>query len=333
MGRIATTHMPDEIDRRLLRLLLDGGEVSGQVISRQLNMTRAAVWKRVDRLRKMGYGIGSAPRRGYWLTGDPLDAESVLKNLHTRWLGRTLVCESVVDSTFKSLRALESAGAPHGTVVAAGQQTEGRGRMDRRWVSPPDLGLYFNYLLRPDLPSSLAAHLTPAAAVGVAEGLRALGFDARIKWPNDIVIGRRKVSGMLLEMGGDVERLRFISAGIGINVAHRMQDFPEDLHDKAGSLAMFCEHPPTRTQVLRAVLEATEPAVEMCLNDYSALLERYRALCITIGSHIVASGGAQLEGTAVDINENGELLVRSDDGNLHVLRVGDVSVRGVMGYV
>ena len=334
MGRVSAPYVPDDNDRALLRMLMQGGEVSGEAISRELNMTRAAVWKRIERLRQMGYGIDSAPRRGYWLTGDPLRADAVLANLHTRWLGRNMVCESVVDSTFKSARALESAGAPDGTVVAAGQQTEGRGRMNRTWVSPPDVGIYFNILLRPELPTALAPHLTPAMAVGVCEGLRSLGYDARIKWPNDIVIAGRKVCGMLLEMGGDVERLRFISAGIGINVLQKPEDFPEELREKAASLAMLTQDaPPTRTQALCAVLEHIEPAVELCYADYPALLERYRAHCITLGARIQASGGASLTGTAVDINEDGELIVRDDEDVLHVLRVGDVSVRGVMGYV
>ena len=216
MGRVASPYVPDDADRQLLRLLLAGGPVSGEEMSRELNMTRAAVWKRIAHLREMGYDIESAPRKGYWLAGDVLKADAVLARLHTRWLGHTLICEPVVDSTFKLMRDLESAGCPDGTVAAAGQQTEGRGRMNRRWASPPDTGLYFNVLLRPNLPTVQAVRLTPAIAVGVCHALRNLGFDAKIKWPNDIVISGRKVCGMLLEMGGDLERLKFISAGIGI---------------------------------------------------------------------------------------------------------------------
>ena len=272
-------------------------------------MTRAAVWKRIAHLREMGYDIESAPRKGYWLAGDVLKADAVLARLHTRWLGHTLICEPVVDSTFKLMRDLESTGCPDGTVAAAGQQTEGRGRMNRRWASPPDTGLYFNVLLRPNLPTVQAVRLTPAIAVGVC--------------------------GMLLEMGGDLERLKFISAGIGINVLQKLEDFPEDLREKAGSLALASGKgfSLTRTDVLCACLSAIEQAVELCYADYPALLEEYRALSITIGAEIVASGGSDVRGTAIDINENGELLVRDAAGDVHVLRTGDVSVRGVMGYV
>ena len=149
------------------------------------------------------------------------------------------------------------------------------------------------------------------------------------------MISGRKVCGMLLEMGGDLERLKFISAGIGINVLQKLEDFPEDLREKAGSLALAGGKgfSLTRTDVLCACLSAIEQAVELCYADYPALLEEYRALSITIGSEIVASGGSDVRGTAIDINENGELLVRDAAGEVHVLRTGDVSVRGVMGYV
>ena len=119
MGRVASPYVPDDADRQLLRLLLAGGPVSGEEMSRELNMTRAAVWKRIAHLREMGYDIESAPRKGYWLAGDVLKADAVLAQLHTRWLGHTLICEPVVDSTFKLMRDLESTGCPDGTVAAA----------------------------------------------------------------------------------------------------------------------------------------------------------------------------------------------------------------------
>ncbi len=333
MGRVASPYEPDERDRELLRLLHGGGAVSGQEISAKLGMTRAAVWKRITHLRDMGYEIESAPRKGYWLSGDVLRAEAVLAQLQTRWLGRTMVCETVVESTFKTARELEAQGAPDGTVVAACQQTAGRGRMNRRWASPPDVGLYFNILLRPALPTVEAVHLTPAVAVGVAGGLRALGYDARIKWPNDIVLGGGKVCGMLLEMGGDMERLNFVSAGIGINIRQSREDFPEELRGKAMSLRMASGQEVSRATVLVKVLEETERAIDLCYADYPALLDRYRALSATIGSQVIASGGADVRGVATDINDNGELLVRDAEGVLHLLRTGDVSVRGLMGYV
>lgn len=257
----------------------------------------------------------------------------ILHRLRTKMLGRTIRCCGQVDSTFKVMRALEREGVLHGAVVTAEEQTEGRGRFDRKWESREGAGLYFNLLLRPNIPPQNAPHIIPSVAVGVCSALRAMGFDAHIKWPNDVVISSRKVCGMLAEMALDSERLRFVSVGIGLNVGQTLEDFPVELRDKAGSLAMFTETTPERSDVLCEVLYNIEEALELMEEDFSALLDRYRALCITLGRQVQASGGADVRGEAIDVNEEGELIVRDEEGNLHTLRTADVSVRGVMGYV
>lgn len=262
-----------------------------------------------------------------------LTEPAILHRLNTRLIGRTIRCCSEVDSTFRVMRRLENEGVMHGTVVTAESQTEGRGRFDRKWESRTGAGLYFNLLLRPDLPPMCAARIIPAVAVGVCSALRSMGFDASIKWPNDIVISSRKVCGMLAEMGLDGDKLRFVSVGIGLNVAQTLEDFPDALRDKAGSLSMFATTEPDRTEVLCEVLFHIEQSIDLLMEDFPSLLDRYRALCITLGREIQASGGADLRGTAIDINQDGELIVRDDAGVLHTLRTADVSVRGVMGYV
>lgn len=258
---------------------------------------------------------------------------AILHRLETRLLGRTIRCCDQVDSTFKVMRALEKEGVMHGAVVTAEEQTEGRGRFDRKWESRKGAGLYFNLLLRPDLEPQHAARIIPAVAVGVCRALCELGFDAHIKWPNDIVISSRKVCGMLAEMGLDGQKLRFVSVGIGLNVGQTLEDFPAELRDKAGSLALFAEADPDHTEVLCKVLLHIEHALELLQEDFPALLAEYRALCITLGRQVQASGGADVRGTAIDINEDGELIVEDALGTKHILRTADVSVRGVMGYV
>ena len=262
-----------------------------------------------------------------------LTEPAILHHLNTRLLGRTLRCCDEVDSTFKVMRRLEAEGVMHGAVVTAESQTEGRGRFSRKWESRSGAGLYFNLLLRPSLPPAYAPRIIPAVAVGVCSALRAMGYDSYIKWPNDIVISSRKVCGMLAEMALDGNQLRFVSVGIGLNVYQTLQDFPEDLRDKAGSLSMFSTAAHDRTTVLCEVLFHTEQALALLEQDFPALLDRYRALCITLGREIQASGGADLRGTAVDINNDGELIINDHQGNTHTLRTADVSVRGVMGYV
>ena len=262
-----------------------------------------------------------------------LTESAVLHRLVTRLLGRTIRCCGQVDSTFKVMRALEKQGVMHGTVVTAEEQTEGRGRFDRKWESREGAGLYFNLLLRPELPPENAARIIPSIAVGVCEALREMGFEAHVKWPNDIVISSRKVCGMLAEMGMEGGSLKFVSVGIGLNVGQALEDFPEELRDKAGSLAMFADDIPDRAQVLCEVLKHAEAALDLMQRDFVQLLEEYRALCITLGRQVQASGGAQVRGMAIDVNQDGELIVRDDEGAIHTLRTADVSVRGVMGYV
>lgn len=262
-----------------------------------------------------------------------LTPETLLPLLGTRLIGRTLRCCGAVDSTFKVMRSFEKEGAPHGTVVSAEKQTQGRGRFSRKWESPEGTGLYFNLLLRPPLPPEQAARIIPSVAVGVCNALRSMGYDAGIKWPNDLVISGKKVCGMLAEMGTDGQALRFVSVGIGLNVLQTPADFPEDLLDKAGSLAMFSSAPPDRAAVFAKVLDGIEAAYDAALADFPQLLKDYKTLSVTLGRPVQASGGAEVTGLAVDINENGELIVQDADGLLHTLRTADVSVRGVMGYV
>ena len=258
---------------------------------------------------------------------------AVLQALQTRLIGRSIRCCGEVDSTFKVLRAMEKQGAAHGTVVTAEAQTEGRGRFSRKWESQNGTGLYFNLLLRPEIPPEHAARIIPSVAVGVCRALRDMGLDASIKWPNDIVLSGRKVCGMLAEMGTDGTRLRFVSVGIGLNVLQTTEDFPEELRDKAGSLAMFAASLPDRAVILAKLLKGIEAALDTATEDFEMLLQQYRTLCITLGREIQASGGADVCGLAEDINPDGELIVRDAQGVLHTLRTADVSVRGVMGYV
>ena len=262
-----------------------------------------------------------------------LTETAVLSRLQTHMLGRSIRCCGQVDSTFKVMREMEKQGVLHGSVVTAEEQTQGRGRFSRKWESSEGKGLYFNLLLRPDMETQHAARIIPSVAVGVCKALRGMGFDTYIKWPNDIVISSCKVCGMLAEMGLDGQLLRFVSVGIGLNIGQSLEDFPEELRNKAGSLALFTDAVPDRADVLAQLLLHIEEAVELMQSDFPALLELYRSHCITLGREVQASGGADIRGMAVDVNEDGELIVRDESGAMHILRTADVSVRGVMGYV
>lgn len=260
----------------------------------------------------------------------PLNQRYIQNHLKSSVFGQCIWCEDTVDSTFLSMKEKQEQGAPHGAVLTAETQLKGRGRLGRAWVSKKGAGLYFTLLLRPSMRTRCLSRLTPAMAVGVASALRALGYEAFIKWPNDIIIEGKKVCGILCEAGfNELGGVQYVMAGIGINVFADSID--ESIEDKACYLLEFsCID---RETLLIEVLHHLEQSVGLCVEDFSGLLLKYKQLCITLGKRVQASGGQSVEGYAVDLSENGELIVLDDCGARHFLRAADVSVRGLMGYV
>lgn len=245
--------------------------------------------------------------------------------------GRDLLRLEEVNSTLTQMKRFAAAGARDGAVLVAECQTAGRGRLGRAWSAPKGAGLTFSYLVRRSLPAAHAARLAPAFALGVCEGLRDLGIgQAGVKWPNDVVVDGRKICGMLCEMELDpAGGLAFVQAGIGINV-HPFP-LPEELREKACFAASYIRA--NREELLAAVVGRLDRFVSLACEDFPALLDRYRQRCLTLGRQVRASGGQCAEGLAVDVNGEGELLVKTVEGELVALRTADVSVRGLLGYV
>ena len=226
----------------ILGFLAEGGEdfVSGEALSAKLGLSRTAVWKHVAALRTKGYRIEAQPARGYRLVEVPdrLSALELAPLLGTHDLGRGLHHFETLPSTNAHAFKLAQEGAEHGEVVVTEQQTAGRGRRGRVWVSPPGLNLYFSAVLRPELPPQRAAELTLVAAVAVAETLREAGADARIKWPNDVQVQGRKLAGILTELSAEPERVHFVVLGVGVNLNAGPDDFPDDVAATATSLRL-----------------------------------------------------------------------------------------------
>lgn len=241
-----------------------------------------------------------------------------------------------IDSTQDHLRALAKAGAPDGTAVIADHQTCGHGRRGRSFHSPEGVGIYLSLLVRPQcLPSSLM-HLTCAAAVAMCDAVEAAaGFRPGIKWTNDLVQGGRKLGGILTELGFTPQgKLDYAIIGIGINCRQRPEDFPEDIRDMAGSLAMIAGADISRAAVAAAMLEALCKMYDRLLTGKSAMLQRYRRDCITLGQDVVLVRGDEVRyGHALDIDDEGALIVRFADGCTQTVNSGEVSVRGMYGYV
>lgn len=252
--------------------------------------------------------------------------------LTTRALGRAVSHYAhTLTSTNLVLKELARQGAPHGSLCLCECQTAGRGRMDRQWFSPEGQGLWLSVLLRPSMSAERAPLITFCAALAMAKAVRqTTGLDARIKWPNDLVLTGRKLCGILLEMGFDAQGM-FIVVGTGLNV--RRGAYPEELRGRAIALEE-CAPAPDRGEVLASYLIALEEAVSAVeAGGLAGVAEEYRALSVTLGSPVQVIGAETFTGVAEDIDEGGALLVRMADGTFRRVLAGDVSVRGVMGYV
>lgn len=256
--------------------------------------------------------------------------EQIQSGLGTQWAGREIVYFKEIDSTNRYARTLAREGAAHGTLVLADTQTAGRGRRGRGWISPAGESIAMSLILRPDVPPAQVARLSLLTALVTASAIdRAAGLDARIKWPNDIVVGGRKVCGMLLEMDATPEKVESIVAGVGINV-HQTQ-FDSEIAHSASSLDLLAGRRIDRADIVRAFLQEYERA--WALSD-EAMMRAYCARSATIGQRVQVIGlNGTYIGTAQGVTESGSLLVRADeDGEVREVLAADVSVRGIMGY-
>lgn len=320
--------------KSVLEMLAGGDFVSGEKISRELGVSRVAVWKRIGALREQGWQIESGGKRGYRLTaGDSLDPALWTGSLSTSRLGRgENRYEKEVSSTNTVVKEMALAGAPDGSVCVAECQTAGKGRLGRAWSAPAGKGLWVSTLLRPNLPPEQAPLITLCAALAMREAVwRVTGLDAGIKWPNDLVYQGRKLCGILLELSADPDRVEYVVIGTGLNV--REGAYPPELAQRAATLEEFAP-PPLRRDLLTCYLAALETFVgQVERHGMAGILEAYTAHCVTLGREVQVSGAAELTGVAETIDPTGALIVRTADGEAHRLLSGDVSVRGVMGYV
>lgn len=322
--------MTDEI----LTRLLTGEIISGQALSDELHVTRAAVWKQIEQLRAAGFVIESVGRQGYRLTDlpDSIMPPVIRQQLQSVWAGCEIVYFPTIDSTNKYARQLAEQGAPQGTLVAADEQTAGRGRRGRGWISPSGESLAMTLILRPEGHPSQVARLSLMTALAVAKAIaRVTALDCRIKWPNDIVCQGRKLCGLLLEMSADESSVHYVVAGVGVNV--HQKEFPQEIALSAGSLDLLTGRSIRRADIIRAFLEEFEAAMALDAAGGDAFMAEYRAWSATLGQRVqVAAIGETFVGTAQRVTSDGALVVRTDDGEERTVLAADVSVRGLMGY-
>lgn len=322
----------------IVRLLKEKGDyVSGQELCGYFGVSRTAVWKAVKQLEKDGYQIEAVNNKGYRLmeNDDMMSEIEISAGMDTKWVARKLVYHKETGSTNLDVKALAEAGEAEGTLVVADKQTSGRGRRGRAWVSPAGESIYMSLLLRPDCNPDKASALTLVMALAVVEALEEISPSAcGIKWPNDVVMNGKKVCGILTEMSAEVEAIHYVVVGVGINV--NQTSFAGELADTATSLYIELGHKVNRSHFITRVMHYFEKEYEIFRQSYdlSGLVETYNRFLLNKDKRVrVLDPKGEYEGVAQSINPQGELLVVKDDGTQAAVYAGEVSVRGIYGYV
>ncbi len=314
--------------------------VSGQQLCKQFGVSRTAVWKAINQLKEDGYEIEAVSHRGYRLLESPdvLSQSEVLSRLTTKWAGRTLHYLEETGSTNIDAKRCAEEGEPHGTTVIAEKQVAGRGRRGRNWESPAGSAIYMTIMLKPDFVPDKASMLTLVMALSVADAIaEKTNLPAGIKWPNDVVVHGKKVCGILTEMNVESDYIQYVVIGVGINVNNAApEEFPEEIRDKATSLKIESGMTISRAELLERVLVHFEKNYDTFVRtlDLSLLMEAYEARLLNLGREVeVLDPRGAYTGVARGINGTGELLVETENGEMIEVYAGEVSVRGIYGYV
>ena len=318
-----------------------GDFVSGEDISAQLGISRAAVWKAVGALRRDGYTIEAQTGLGYRLADSPdvLSERELRRRLgETKIVGRTLECFESVDSTNSYLKRIAAEGAPDGAVAVADEQTAGRGRRGRSFSSGPGRGVYLSALLRPQLAPEKILPLTALGAVAACDAVeRTCGVRPQIKWTNDLVLNGKKLSGTLTELSleGESGALQYAVIGIGVNCNNASEDFPPELREVATSLYLETGKRVQRAALAAALIEELDKLyAALQSGDTASYLTAYRRDCLTLGREVqLLWQDVKEKVTALDVDDQFGLVVRRADGTVETIRTGEVSVRGLYGYV
>ena len=322
------------MDEEILRLLREhpSTSLSGEEISRRLKVSRTAVWKRIQRLRALGYGIEASTRSGYCLIGSPdlLTPAEIKPILKTKWIGKTIHHFHTLDSTNSKAYQLALNGAEEGEVVISESQEKGKGRLGRQWFSPPFLNLYLSVILRPNILPHQASLITLLAAVAAADAIREFsGLLPLIKWPNDILLRDRKVAGLLNEIHSEMDRVHFVILGIGVNLNMDENMFSKEIRAVASSLKIEMGQTISRKGFLPFFLQELERWYSIFLKEGSAvILKAWRDRAHIKGRRVkVTSFGETLVGTAIDVDSDGALILETGGGKRKRVVAGDIDYK------
>lgn len=326
--------MQSEIRKQLLDAFTNAGEefLSGQYLADLIGCSRTAVWKHIEELRKDGFELEAVRKKGYRIMGTPqqITADEIRLGLKTKVLGQHIHYEDSVDSTQKIAVRLSVNGVPEGTAVIAEEQLVGRGRMDRRWHSPKYTGIWMSLILRPTIPIYKTPQLTLITAVAIVQAIEEMtNLKPQIKWPNDILMNGKKVTGILTELQAEADKVSSIIIGIGINVNQKTEDYPPELQDIATSLLIEQGEPVNRAALIRAVFTRMEQLYFLYLEKgFTPIKLLWEGYAISIGKRIVARTlTGNIEGIAKGITEDGVLIIEDDNGEIHQIYSADIELK------
>lgn len=315
------------LDDKILIFLKQYGDgyVSGEELSDALSISRTAVWKHIEKLREEGYDIMASPHLGYRLVSVPdrLTEFEIKWQLKTEIIGRRIYYYRDTDSTNDVASKLAASGEPEGTIVIAEYQTKGRGRLGRKWISPRGKGAYLSIILRPHILPNEVSRITLLASLSVAKTIReTVNLPALIKWPNDIMINNQKTSGILIEMNGEIDKVNFVIVGIGININTKRELLPEG----ATSLAEEKKEEVARLEFVRALLRNFERYYKIFNQGrISGILKEYKQLSAILDREVeVNYHNRVISGRAIDVDNEGALILRLDSGFHERVLAGDV---------
>lgn len=331
-----------DLKSQILHLLKTSDEfVSGQELCDKFQVSRTAIWKNMNLLKEEGYDIQAVRNKGYLLkeTGDVLNEKEIKEFLHTKYMAQEIHYFKETDSTNIRAKALAQQGAGDGTLVVAEKQTEGRGRRGRVWESPEGEAIYMSLILKPQIHPSDASTLTLVMALSLARAFTEIyGFppeenEVQIKWPNDLVVHKKKVTGILTEMSADMDSVHYLVIGVGINVNN--SQMPKEVSEHGTSLFMETGKRERRCKLIARVMECLEEDYETFLksSDISLLKDAYESYLVNKGAMVKVldpKGGYIAKAKGIDAK--GQLIVERNGEEIPVY-AGEVSVRGIYGYV
>lgn len=322
---------------KIINIILDNNKefISGEEISRQLGISRSAVWKHIRSLKEEGYNIESINKKGYRLKEKPKDllsSQNITHELNTKFIGKNIIHFDTIDSTNTYAKKIGS-NEDDGTVIISEEQVQGRGRLGRIWDSKAYDGIWMSIVLKPNILPYKAPFITIIAGSCIAKALKNLGVEVGIKWPNDIILNGKKLCGILTELSAEIERINYVILGIGMNVKNT--NFPKEIEDIATSL--YKEgYNISRVDIVREILSELEKYyIDYVINgERENVIDLYKKHSVVLNKkiYIIKNDKKELV-DCIDINLDGNLLVKKQDGTIEEVMSGEVSVRGEHGYV